>query len=294
MTELRGFQFADGDLDLLRWCYELRFATIDHFTALSKRHRPALVRRIVRLLERGYLTRFVFPGRKHIYAIGKEAIPTLVEQGIAPPETLTARLRTSELKELFIKHAAMIADVHTALMLATAASSHIQLVAWKEGQELYDSVTVQEKNQRRKLPIRPDAFFALRDTDRLPEKDTLSFFLEADRSTTTHARFMEKVTAYWNYLDQGLFTKRYNRRFFRVVTVTLTEERAANLAGDARRVLPPVAHTLFLFTSLKQFSLERPQAVLGDIFITPGGKDSHRSRLVPPASPLDLGSDNEP
>jgi hypothetical protein len=292
MTELRGFQFADGDLDLLRWCYELRFATIDHFTALSKRHRPALVRRIVRLLERGYLTRFVFPGQKHIYAIGKAAIPTLVEQGIAPPEMLTARFRTGELKELFIKHAAMIADIHAALMLATANTS-ISLIAWKEGQELYDSVTVQEKHERRKLPVRPDAFFTLRDTDRLPEKDTLSFFLEADRSTTTHARFMEKVTAYWSYLDQGLYTKRYSRRFFRVVTVTLTEERAANLAGDARRALPPQAHRFFLFTSLKQFSLERPQAVLGDVFITPREPGGQRTRLVPPASPLDLGSDNE-
>lgn len=293
MTELRGFQFADGDLDLLRWCYELRFATIDHFTALSKRHRPALVRRIVRLLERGYLTRFVFPGQKHIYAIGKAAIPTLVERGIAPPELLTARLRTAELKELFIKHAAMIADVHTALMLATT-NTHLSLIAWKEGQELYDSVTVQEKHERRKLPVRPDGFFTIRDFDRLPERDTLSFFLEADRSTTTHARFMEKVTAYWHYLDQGLYTKRYNRRFFRVVTVTLTDERAANLAADARAVLPPQAHRFFLFTSLKQFSLENPHALLGDIFITPREATGQRTRLVPPSSPLDLGSDNSP
>jgi hypothetical protein len=291
MTELRSFQFADGDLDLLRWCYELRFATIDHFTALSKRHRPALARRIVRLIERGYLTRFVFPGQKHIYAIGKAAIPILVEQGVAPVELLTARIRTTELKELFIKHEQMIADVHTTLLLASREST-INLIAWKEGQELFDSVSVQEKGSRRWLPVRPDGFFILQDTERPPEKNILPFFLEADRSTTTHARFMEKVKAYWEYLNQGLYTKKYNRKFFRVVTITLTDERAANLAADARAVLPAPAHRFFLFSSLKQFSLETPQAILGDIFITPRDLDGHRARLVPSPSTPQQGSDN--
>jgi hypothetical protein len=290
MAELRSFQFADGDLDLLRWCYELRFATIDHFTALSKRHRPALVRRIVRLLERGYLTRFVFTGQKHIYAIGKAAIPILVEQGIAPAEMLTARLRTTELKELFIKHAQMIADVHTTLMLASQSSA-IKLTAWKEGQELFDFVTVQEKGSRRRLPVRPDGFFILQDTERPPDKNTLPFFLEADRSTTTHARFMEKVTAYWEYLNQGLYTKKYNRKFFRVVTITLTDERAANLAADARAILPAPAQKFFLFSSCKQFSFELPEAILGDIFITPRELDGHRAPLVPPPSAPQQGSE---
>jgi hypothetical protein len=290
MAELRSFQFSDGDLDLLRWCYALRFATIDHFTALSKRHRPALARRIVRLVERGYLTRFVFTGHKHIYAIGKAAIPILVEQGIAPAELLTARLRTSELKELFIKHAQMIADVHTTLMLASAGSA-IKLVAWKEGQELFDTVTVQGRESRR-LPVRPDGFFVLQDTSRPPERNTLPFFLEADRSTTTHARFMDKVAAYWEYLNQGLYTKKYDRKFFRVVTITLTDERAANLAADARAALPPAAHRFFLFSSCKQFSFENSQAIFGDIFITPRELDGHRAPLVPPPSASPQGSDN--
>lgn len=290
MAELRSFQFADGDLDLLRWCYQLRFATVDHFTALSKRHRPALARRIVRLLERGYLTRFVFPGQKHIYAVGKKAMPVLVEHGYAPTEVLTARLRTNELKELFIKHAQMIAGVHTTLLLASTAST-IKLVEWKEGQELFDSVMVQEKGGRRRLPVRPDGFFILQDTERPPERNKLPFFLEADRSTTTHARFMEKVMAYWEYLNQGRYAQRYNRKFFRVVTVTLTDERAANLAADARAVLPAPAHRFFLFSSLKQFSLETPQAILGDIFITPRDLDGHRAPLIPPPSAQLQGSE---
>jgi hypothetical protein len=280
MAELRSFQFADGDLDLIVWCYELRFATIDHFIALSKRHRPALVRRIVKLLERGYLARIVLTGQKHIYTVGRAALPLLVERGIALPEKLDVRLRASELKELFLKHALMIVDIHTSLLLATR-NTHVNLIRWREGQELYDSIKVNEAGKQRRLPVRPDGLFTLQDSNRPDDRNRLHFTLEADRSTTTQTRFKDKIVAYWNYLQSGRQEQKYGTKNFRVVTVTLTDERAANLAQMAVDVTPPQLRKFFLFTSLKQFSLENPVPILGDIFITSRDPQGERTRLVP-------------
>lgn len=280
MPAQQGFQLVGGDFDLIAWCYELRFATIDHFIALSKRLRPALVRRIVKLLERGYLSRIVLTGQKHIYTVGKAGLSLLAERGIAPPEKIDARLRASELKELFLKHALMIVDIHASLLLATR-NSHLNLVRWEEGKELWDSIKVSEAGKPRRLPICPDGLFTLQDTNRPEDRSRLHFVLEADRSTMTQARFQDKIVGYWNYLQSGRQEKRYGMKNFRVVTVTLTEERAANLAQMAVDVTPPQLRKFFLFTSLKQFSLENPIPVLSDIFITSRDPQGDRTRLVP-------------
>lgn len=291
MPAVNGFTLTENDVEILKQVYHHRLLQIDHLIALTERPHKRLHRRLLKLLERNYLARIVLPTQKHIYTLGRAAAPALVEQGIAPKELIDFRLRHHELKELFLKHALMIVEIHAALEIA-ARSSHIKLIAWNEGQELFDSVTIREHGRARRLPVRPDGFFVLQDTERPPERNTLPFFLEADRSTTTHARFMEKITAYWEYLNQGLYTRKYNRKFFRVVTVTLTNERAANLATDARAALPVPAHKFFLFTSLKRFSLENPQAILEAIFITPRDLNGHHSPLVPPSSTPQQESDN--
>lgn len=283
MPTHQSFQLADGDLDLIEWCYELRFATIDHFIALSKRLRPALVRRIVKLLERRYLSRIVLTGQKHIYIVGKAAIPILVERGIAPPEKLNARSRASELKELFLKHALMIVDIHASLLLATR-NNHISLIRWEEGKEIWDAIKVHEAGKQHRLPVCPDGLFTLQDSSRPEDRNRLHFMLEADRSTMTQERLQNKIVAYWNYLQSGRQEQRYGMKNFRVVTVTLTEERAANLAQLTVDVTPPQFRKFFLFTSLKQFSLENPQPILKDIFITPRDLNGHRAPLVPPPS----------
>src|SRR2546425_9774037 len=133
--------------------------------------------------------------------------------------------------------------------------THIKLVAWKEGQELFDRVSFRENGGVFRLPVRPDGFFTLEDTTRPAGKNRVHFMMEADRSTTTHERFLKKVRAYWHYFHQGLHTKKFGIATFRVVTFTLTEERAANLCTAVDTLLPAQARKFYLFTSRSQFSL---------------------------------------
>jgi Replication-relaxation len=279
MPAVSGFQLTENDI--LRQAYTYRLLQIDHLIALTSRPHKRLHRRILKLIERNYLARIILPNEKHIYAIGPAAVSALVEQGIAPKELIDFRLRHRELKPLFLHHMLMIVEIHTALELATR-NSHIKLVAWKEGQELFDSV--RDPGSGRRLPVRPDGFFTLEDTTRPTGRNRVHFFLEADRSTTTHARFQEKLIAYWHYFATGGHEKKHGIKTFRVATVTLTEDRAGNLCQLAATVLPQQAKKFYLFSSRRHFSISAPSAILEEIFITPNDHLTRRHSLVPSVS----------
>jgi len=276
----KRFCLVEGDIELLKLVYEYRFARIDNLVALTDRSYKKIHGRVFKLVKNGYLRRIILPLQKHIYSIGYHAVPLLVEQGSAPAELIGQRLRASELKDLFLKHELMIVDLHTMLRAATNAS--IQLVAWKEGPELIDRVVFAEGGHRTALPFRPDAFFTLESRQKSAEQNRMSFFLEADRSTTTHTRFRDKIVAYWNYLKQGLHTSRYGIRSFRVVTVALTPARTRSLCALTRSILPPAAFRYFLFGSIDSFSLTAPDSIIDAVFLTAADATGEsRASLVP-------------
>ena len=277
-----GFRLAEGDLEILRLVFGLRFACIRHLCALTGRSYVAVHRRLSKLTRHRYLYRIVRPFQEHIYAIGKAGVPLLVERGVASKEALDRRLRHHELKDLFIKHQLMVVDLHAILALATR-DSPVKLIAWHEVRNLQDSVTFSEDNRRHKLPVRPDAFFTLQDDRRPEDQNRAHFFLEADRSTTSHRRFQKKLKAYWHYGQQGLHSRKFGIKRFRVVVVTLTPERARNLCEAAAKVLPQgQARHSYLFTAIKNFSLEKPTGILDEVFLRPGDHLTNgRCSLVP-------------
>ena len=70
MPAKNGFELQDSDIELLRFVYELRIATIDHLAALSGRSVRALWGRLHKLRERRYLTSVARFMQKQVYAIG--------------------------------------------------------------------------------------------------------------------------------------------------------------------------------------------------------------------------------
>jgi hypothetical protein len=282
-TKKDGFILTEGDLEIFKLIYQHRFLRREHISALTGRPPKRLHRRLFKLVANGYLAVMVkLPQQKHIYALAMRAMPVLVEAGIAGTDVLRARLRAHELKPLFLAHEMMIVDLHVMLTLATRDEA-IQLLSWEEGRELFDSVTVSEMGLVEKIPIRPDAFFTLEDSRRPPGANQSHFFLEADRSTATHTRFKEKMAGYWNYLMQGLHTKKYGIKSFRVLTITLTDARTENLCTLANALLPERAHRYYLFTSLKHFTLANPSPLLQDVFLSArSAGTSTRHPLVPP------------
>jgi hypothetical protein len=207
----------------------------------------------------------------------------LVEQGVASKEDIDLQARRlREIKELFLKHALMLTDIHVCLELG-ARVSPIKLIEWREGKELYDSAMVYEEGERKKSPVRPDAFLTLEDTRRPEGKNQAYFLLEADRSTVTNKRFQRKIKAYAAYFEQELHTERYGIKSARVVTVTLTEARALNLCKAAREVVAEGDQKFYYFAPVEHFSFEEPEQVFDDIFMTPRDFEADkRYSFIPP------------
>lgn len=282
-----GFALTAGDLDIFKLLYECRMLRREHISALTGRPPRRLHRRLLKLITEGYVTSIRLPQQKHIYALGKEALPVLVAQGIASDVLLTERLRVHELKELFLRHEMMIVDFHVMLRLAGKTDA-LKLVGWREGRELYDSVIVGNHSGNNRLPMRPDAFFTLEDSRRQPGANRANFFLEADRSTATQTRFKDKILAYWHYLEQGLHTKKFGIKNFRVLTLTLTEARARNLCQLAASAVPERARKYYLFASIEKFSLANPAPILQSVYLSPRNCEAGVSYplVAPPSTPL--------
>lgn len=284
MSSKRGFKLTEGDVEILNWVYQLRLLTVYHLQVLTGRLRQALSRRLARLEERDFLyckKNSLF--EKKVYTLNRAAALILVERGVVSAESIDLQVRRlREITDLFLKHALMLTDIHTTLELASRESS-IKLVEWREGKELYDSVSVMTKGEKEKLPVRPDAYFVLQDTRQPEGRNIADFFLEADRSTTTNKRFQRKIKGYSNYFKQKLHTKKYGIRSARVITVTLTDERALNLCKAARDVLPTQERKFYYFASMKHFSFESPEHILDEIFISPQSLDTGKQHhLIQP------------
>ena len=91
---------------------------------------------------------------------------------------------------------------------------------------------------KHRVAVIADGYFVLRWRDRKAH-----FFLEADRATIANKRWMRKVRAYMAYYRSGQYQARYQTRSLRVLTVTTSQKRLANLkaateqAGGGRDVL---------------------------------------------------------
>lgn len=266
-SKSKRFLLVDGDMTVLKAVYEFRFLRREHLSALTERPAKRLHRRLLGLVENGYLLVTRFPQQKHIYSLGRSGVKALVARGVMKDETAVRRIRTSELKELFLKHEMMIVDQHVVLRLAERVGE-LRLVHWEEGRGLFDSVLVTDQHGFVKLPVRPDAFFTLEDTRRDEGNNLFHFFLEIDRSTMAHTAFREKLRAYWHYREQGLHAKKMGIKSFRVLTVTLTVARARNLCELAGAMLPEGARKHFLFAAMDRYSLDGPNRIFGDIYLS--------------------------
>jgi hypothetical protein len=153
---------------------------------------------------------------------------------------------------LFLKHELMISRFRTELELECRQSGgRTKLEKWTQGSSIWSSVDAEPK---RKLPHRPDAFFALRFPNAPEGQQRSNFFYEADRQTSNLSRFKQKLEAYLAFLIQGKH-KQYGIQKMRAVLVhTLKKDWADQLKGIAAQLAAsqPLAAHLFWFTSIEE------------------------------------------
>ncbi len=143
--------------------------------------------------------------------------------------------RTSTPKLLFLEHALKINQVRVAMTL-TAAKAGYRIERWLDdtqlkSQEMKDYVSVtSESGRHQQVAVIPDAYFLLNLGERRAH-----FFLELDQATMSNPRWKTRIRAYLAYIRSGKYQKRYQTHSLRVLTVTTSEKRLANLKTTTMR-----------------------------------------------------------
>jgi hypothetical protein len=255
MPAKKGFELQDRDIELLHYVFLLRIATIDHLAALSGRSVRTLWGRLHKLKERRYLSSVARFMQKKVYALGSLGVSAVIEHGYAPADLAEKRLRHNELTDIGIRHSLFIADIHTRMLLLTR-SGPTTLSQWVEGQQLWDTVPGPEGESA--IPVRPDGYFVIANSDLPPGKSTVHVFLEADRSTMAHTRMAAKIAGYLAYHGLRRHTKKYpDMQSFIVATVMQTRSRADELRRDLHPLIPRAAQVAYPFIAFEDLALER-------------------------------------
>lgn len=264
------FRINETDLKILQDLGDYRYLDARQILALHKEdNERTLKRRLQLLFHAGFLDRpsqqfsYLRPSSHIIYALGKKGAKLIFSDRRAEANWTK---RNKSVKPLFLQHALMVSNFRVVLTLALNKTKESKLLNWQE-ENLSDKVYLEGQ----RLPVSPDAFFTIEDKD-----DLIHFFLEADRSTMTQDRFLNKMKAYWQWWKEGKFKDKFNISAFRVLTVTISDERKENLRNATKKADDSQEGSeMFWFACEKDYSLEKPDSILNPIWQSPKNDATH-------------------
>jgi len=271
------------DLDIINLIWKYRFMSSEQIQALTEGSNQVILRRLQKLYHHGYLDRpinqIVFSNpiigpQKMVYGLGDKGADLLADEYGVDRGSITWREKNKESGERYIQHTLMISEFRACLTLALKGVPDAKL-SWLRGDdpELKQEVFYVDGTQKRRLIVVPDGFFQIEDPD-----GKMYFFLEADRSTMTNARFLNKMRAYWLWWKQGGHNNSGIGNF-RVLTVAKTRQRMENLIKTTRQADDSKKGSyMFWFTAMDNYQLDQPETILKDIWLTP--EDSMQHRLL--------------
>jgi hypothetical protein len=259
------FRIGAIDLQILNDLAAYRFLDTKQILNLHPDYTARTVRsRLQLLFHSGYVERPIgqvsYYEHPHlIYSLAKKGA-ALVSQNKELPLPVN---KPKEMGISFMRHSLMISDFKLALTAALKNNSQFKLAAWKELGAI-DAVNCEGE----RLPIAPDAFFTIESKDYLAH-----FFLEADRSTMTRERMLNKFKGYWNWrLEEGQ-KRKLGIANFRVLTVCLSEERVESLRQIAKKAGGgQTGSDMFWFGCAKSYGLESPENILTPIWRSAKGE----------------------
>jgi len=267
-SNLPPLEITKRDLAILELVGEYRFLNTEQIHALVGGSKHNVTERLSRLFHHAYLDRpphqreLRSEGYRHIvYALAPKGLRLLASSEGEVGRTASRLAATNQsARRYYMAHTLMVSQFRVCLTLACRANGHIHVRDWGVPHAPLCKVLV----GRRRVAVIPDAHFTLEAKDGY----IAHFFLEADRGTMSHRRFLSKLQAYWGMRtsagDRGVPTA------FRVLVVASSRRRMENLLATAVDADPRHAGSrMFCFTSELDYDLERPGSLLGSIWRTP-------------------------
>lgn len=220
------------DEDIIRWVYELRFATQEQVQQLlfSPTTASSCRRRLTLLYHNAYLDRRLIPLRSRFganraaYCLDKRGADLLAFLAGSGTQ-VNWRPADNDRELYFLSHTLATNDVRVA---ATGAAKHQGYVlTWIDEQTLRTKamrdLVEDPKRPGERLAVIPDGYFPLASENR-----PLGFAVELDRGTVEEKRFKAKVRALGEWKVTGAYQKRFGTDSLRVLFVVAENPRDPN------------------------------------------------------------------
>ena len=285
-------------------------------------------RHLQNLYHQGFVNRFAFPATYYptefnYYIDDRSALDLLIDNGHDADKldyesvsnnrekqyaaiTMGKEMIKMQGRLMHLHHELMISRFHYMLEKACNKSGDkVKLLGFYQGSQLWNNIEVskvyhdqdgrlQESEETEILPHRPDAFFALHFPDRIGEDQTVCYFYEADRRTTSIKKMQKKLRAHFHYIvKQKKHVEEYGVKRIRAVLIeSIDDDWTNNLRVSARHpIVSGKPSPLFWFTTSdlafeklisvriksaeKQIPifLEKPELVFAKIWATPVDSD---------------------
>jgi Replication-relaxation len=305
--ERPAFRLTDRDRELLRVIFEYRYITADMLqdlappVVLSQRQQEALdkliaakkatiadpatserhprtkreiLRRLQMLYHHGYVQRHkLSDGESIAYALGNKGADELVLYYGIDRQKIDWTTKNREAGERYIRHGLMVSRFRHAIELTLRQLPGAALDFWepsgvfKAPVQYEDAVRTREglRTQLVDGVVIPDGLFKVTGGGK-----PIHYFLEADRSTMSNARYLAKLKSYFafysTYVHDHDGKQPSGITQMRVLTITLSEERKKNLRKIAQEVSPQ-AKELFWFACERSYR-GVPEHVISPIWQT--------------------------
>lgn len=287
-NKVEDFSLKDVEIDILKTVYRYRFVSTQHLLAITPfNHVQSLNLSLRKLYDAKYLDRPINQvlewrqgkGQKPmVYGLGNKGAEFLnSEFGWYVPEAGYQTEKNRRVKPLFIQHTLEVADVMIAIEKQCRDSDRLRFIPLDviiatspEGiqrRKFYSKwpTEVYWNGTRKTVNIIPDYIFGIEFLDKSEGKNKAYFFLEADRGTMPLTRkdinstsILRKFLSYEDTYLNNLQTKYFNIKKFRVLTVTTSKDRVANMIEVCAQTMKKTPVGLMLFTDVESLRDANP------------------------------------
>lgn len=265
-------RITDDDIAILRYVEKYRFLRSNHITALLARPHKKVLERLKLLFRNGYLDRprqqseyFAIAGSKPIVvALSNKGAALLSEvDGLARSKS-DRTWNNRKAGRLFIEHTLSVAEFMVRMETDLRQRNDVELIepatilagapeALQRAKNPWSlTARVQHNGAEHQVGTIPDYVFGL---DFTALRKRSYFFFESDRATMPVVRSRLDQTSYYRkllcYFAGGGSANAHGQRFgignFRVLTLTTTPERTANMIAALRDLTGGAGLRQFLF-----------------------------------------------
>jgi hypothetical protein len=297
---LYDYRFLSGELIWYLIRKDSNLHSVAYTIGSDRRSRPntygfkkqALFKRLKQLYDSRYVERHYvtdqpmgrgYGSPRAIYGLGLGSSKVLKEIYEIPQYIIKRTVESNNVKSPFLRHTLEVARFRVILELACQQyNKKVELLFWEQSKSIQDFVYgYNEQEKKEKYTIYADAFFGLK----IANQKNRHFFLEIDRGTepivskTIRCNIRRKLIGYQYYYKSKKILDRYPNGVsgFQILIVTpgkiegdlKLSGRIANIHQElftSRRLY--TLTSLFLLTSPKCMSLQNPETVFSEIWIS--------------------------